>query len=431
MKQVTGRAIEEYSLNPSNNIDELENKMLLSFLKSSQHIGKNSELPKKTQNALKKFIRDLKIEDTNDIDTKIKRIENYIKTNIYAVEYSNDKLSDLDNVLEEKVASSTGIIKLYIALFNQLGIKHDMVFTCSKEFMRFDKEFEANIFLQDILLYFPKTKKYLAPNEGESRYGFPPGYFTDNYGLFIKQVTVGDFVSAVGKISKIKPVKAEETIDKLEIDVKFDSEDLSTINVDLKKYMSGYYGMYLHPFMGIIKPDKKEEIVESYAKNLNDNIEISSTSIDNVDPELFGSKPLIFNMKFSSEAFMEKAGNKYLFKVGDLIGPQMELYQENERKLPLENEFQRRYERTITVQIPEGYSIANLEDINIDNEYKDNGKTLLSFISNYTLEGNILTITADEFYKLNTVPVVHYEEYRRVINSAADFNKIMLVLTKE
>ncbi|MCB0399854.1 MAG: DUF3857 domain-containing protein [Winogradskyella sp.] len=391
----------------------------------------NAELSKKTQNALKKFIKDLDIDEKSDVETTIKRIENYIKTNIYAVEYSSDKLSDLDTVLKEKVASNTGLVKLYVALFNELDIKFDIVFTCSKEFMRFDQEFEANIFLQDILMYFPKTKKYLAPNENESRYGFPPGYFTDNYGLFIKQVKVGDFVSAVGKISKIKPVNAEETIDKLEIDVNFDNEDLSTINVDFKKYMSGYYGMYIHPFMDIIKPDKKEEIVESYAKSLNENITITNTSIDNEKSELFGSKPLIFNTSFSSEAFMEKAGNKYLFKVGDLIGPQMELYQENERKLPLENEFQRRYERTITIHIPKNYTIANLDDININNEYKEDGKTLLSFVSKYTLDGNLLTITADEFYKLNTIPVEHYEEYRRIINSAADFNKIMLVLAKE
>ena len=78
--------------------------------------------------------------------------------------------------------------------------------------------------------------------------------------------------------------------------------------------------------------------------------------------------------------------------------------------LPLENEFQRTYERTIKVTIPEGYTIANLDDINID---------------------NVLTITADEYYKINRVPVNIYEDYRRVINSATDFNKITLVLVKK
>ena len=48
-----------------------------------------------------------------------------------------------DNIIEDKVASESGIVKLYIALFNELNIKHQMVFTCSREFMRFDKDFEV------------------------------------------------------------------------------------------------------------------------------------------------------------------------------------------------------------------------------------------------------------------------------------------------
>ena len=139
----------------------------------------NAELSKKTKNALNRLIKELNINDHSDLDTKIRTLENYIKTNIFAAEFSNDKLSDLDTIIEEKVASEKGLIKLYIALFNALDIKHDIVFTCSREFMHFDKDFEANIFLQDNIIYFPKTKKYLAPNKNNSRYGFPPGYLTD------------------------------------------------------------------------------------------------------------------------------------------------------------------------------------------------------------------------------------------------------------
>lgn len=391
----------------------------------------NAEISKKTSSAIKKLIKELNIDTNTDLETKIRVVENYIKTNIYAAEFSNEKLSDLNSIIQDKVASDTGLIKLYIAMFNAMDIKHEMVFTCSREFMHFDKEFEANIFLQDIILYFPKTKKYLAPNENNSRYGFPPGFLTDTYGLNIKQVKVGDFVSAVGKIKKIKPVEASFSKDNMVINVGFDTEDVSLINVKLKKAMSGYYGMYLHPFMNLIKPEDKKEVVEGFAKSLNESVTINETKVENEDPTLFGVKPLIFNIDFSSDVFVEKAGNKYLFKVGDLIGPQMELYQEKDRVLPVESEFQRTYERTINITIPEGYEIANLDDINIDNTFEKDGKVLLSFKSSYQLNGDILTITADEFYKVNRIPVEIYEDYRRVINSAADFNKITLVLAQK
>ena len=52
----------------------------------------------------------------------------------------------------------------------------------------------------------------------------------------------------------------------------------------------------------------------------------------------------------------------------------MQLYQEKERVLTLEQEFHRSYYRTITVNIPKGYKITNLNDINIDNSYSENGK---------------------------------------------------------
>ncbi|WP_299110725.1 DUF3857 domain-containing protein [uncultured Winogradskyella sp.] len=391
----------------------------------------NSELSKKTKKSLQKLVKELNLNSDTDLDSKLRAIENYIKTNIFVAEFSNDKLSDLDTIIEEKVASESGIIKLFIALFKELDIKHDIVFTCSREFMHFDKTFEANIYLQDILIYFPKTKKYLAPNENESRYGFPPGYLTDTYGLFIKRVKVGDFISAIGKVKRIKPVKASHSKDNMIIDVSFDTDDISITNVKLKKSMSGYYGMFLHPFMNIIKPENKKEVVESYAKSLNESVTINKAEVENENPDLFGTKPLIFNIDFSSDVFVEKAGNKYLFKVGELIGSQMELYQEKERVLPLENEFQRTYERTINVKIPEGYTIANLDDINIDNVYTKDGKDLLSFKSSYELNGNTLKITADEYYKTNRIPVEIYEDYRRIINSAADFNKITLVLVKK
>ena len=53
---------------------------------------------------------------------------------------------------------------------------------------------------------------------------------------------------------------------------------------------------------------------------------------------------------------------------------------------------------------------------------------MFSFKSSYQLLGNKLIITADEHYKENKIEVSMYEEYRTVINSAADFNKITLLL---
>lgn len=406
-------------------------KDLTSYSEVAQNIYDfyNKDNSKKVTSELTKFLKDVNFDKKASLESQIKAIETYIKTNVYVAEASSDKLSSLEDILKDKVANESGVVKLYAALFKQLGVKFEFVYTCERDYMMFDKEFEANNFLRDLLFYFPKTKKYMSPTEVSSRYGFPPPFLTDTYGLFIKEVEIGDFKSAVGKVKYIKPVKAENTIDKMIVDVNFDPEDLTNINVNFQKAMSGYYALYIHPYMDLIKPEDKDEIIESLAKNLHEDVEITAKEIINEDASLFGEKPIKFDIDFSSSAFVEKAGKKYLFSVGDLIGPQTELYQEKERILPVESEYERSYIRTLKIAIPEGYSVANLDDININNAYSNsNNEELMSFYSSYTLDGSVLTIVADEHYRINHVSTAIYEDYRKVINSAADFNKITLVL---
>ena len=388
----------------------------------------NEALTKKTENALIKFIEGININDDGNTENQIRAIETYIKTNIYNPEYTNSSLSNLDDVLANKVASSTGLLKLYCSILNSLNINYQIVFTSDRNIMKFDNQFEANNFLQEVLLYFPDTDKYLAPTDTDSRYGFPPAYYTDNYGLFIKEVTVGDFKSAIGKINYINPIPAEVTKDIMEIEVSFNTSDLSQTDIYLQESLTGYYAMNLHPFMNLIPAENKTNILKSYAQRLDENAEIISSSFENEDPNLFGIKPLIFKAHLKSSDYVEKAGNKYLFKIGNLIGQQIEMYQEKERMLPVENEFQRVYERTIKINLPDNFKVANLDDLNIKYSYDVEGPNTLNFHSSYSLDNQVLTVTANEHYKVNRVAREDFEKYRTVINSAADFNKIVLVL---
>lgn len=403
---------------------------IVSYNKVSQNLYDfyYPEYDKKTQSLIDKFIKELQLSDTADEETKARKIDLFIKKNIFSSDVNGEDLQNLNEVLSRKVANETGVLKLYIALLRTLNIKHELVLTSDRNNLKFDKDFEANNFLTDFLIYFPKPKKYLSPNADGTRYGFPEPNKTDNYGLFIKEVTIGDFKSAIGKIKYIQPVKAAENFDTMLVDVTFNKDDLTENSIHFERSFNGYYAMSIQPYTNLILGDKKEELIDGIFESVSKNIEISSRKLVNEDPELFGVKPIQFIADFTSEDFVEKAGRKYLFKLGQLIGGQMQLYQEKERVLPLENEFQRSYFRTINVEIPKGYKITNLDDINIDNAYSEEGKELFSFKSYYTVKDNILSITADEHYRKNIVKVDVYEEYRKVINSAADFNKIVLLL---
>lgn len=386
------------------------------------------EYPKRTLKKLGDFVAQATAKAGKDEASIIRSLEFYIKGNVYQADGNNDELKDLEKVLDQKVGNDTGLMKLYTASLKLLNIKHEIVITSDRQDLKFDKDFEANNFLTDFLIYFPETKSYLSPDNSGSRFGFPPAYLTDNYGLFIKEITVGNLTTGVGKIQYIHPVTADKSVDEMIIDVDFDKEDISTTNVKLNRSLAGYYAMYFQPFFHLVKEEDRKELIEGFAKQLNQDVEILQKEVVNGDPELFGVKPIQFLIDFKSDAFIEKAGNKYLFKVGELIGQQVELYQEKERILPYENEFTRSYFRTINIHIPAGYKVVNLNDLVINNSLSRGKDEILSFHSSYDIKDNVISIKADEHYRVNLIDTGMYEDYRRVINSAADFNKVTLVL---
>ena len=386
------------------------------------------EYSKKTKKAIEEFVSLLDLNNEKDEAAILMKLENYIKSNVYISETGGEELKDLDEILMKKIANETGILKLYVALLRELNVKHELVFTSNRQELKFDKDFEAQNFLTEFLFYFPNNMTYLSPKDTDSRYGFPPAYLTDNYGLFIKEISLGNIKSGIGKINYIKAVEAQMTTDKMIIDVDFDKNDLTKNHINLERSFKGYYAMYIQPFIHLIKDDDKKKFIDEFAKNLNENVDIINSKITNDDPELFGIKPLIVEVEFNSNAFVEKAGKKYLFKVGELIGQQIQMYQEKKRVLPVESEFNRSYFRTINIKIPAGYKIVNLDDVNINNSYSIGDKKIVSFHSFYELNDTVVKITADEHYRENIIDVSLYEEYRKVINSAADFNKLTLVL---
>ena len=382
-----------------------------------------SELEKKL---IHKFAKNFKFDEDLKDENKARIIDLFIKENIYISENDSENLT---NVLKTKTANETGVIKLYIALFEKFNVTHEMVLTSNRLLLKFDKDFEATNFLQEFLFYFPASKKYLSPSKFGTRFGFPPPYFMNNFGLFITGYDINGKRKAFSEVKFIEGIPASLSSDEMLIEVNFNTKDLTKNTIALERKLNGYYAMNLHPFMNLIQPNRINEVIDQYfVQNSDKNAKVLKREFINEDPSLFGLKPFVVKFDISSEYFVEKTGDKYLFKLGDLIGPQMEMQQEKKRILPLEAEFNRSYYRTIKIHIPEGYQISNLEDIIIKNSYATKDKELFIFDSYYTLEGDVLTVTADEHYRETFVAPEIFEAYRTVINSAADFNKVTLIL---
>ncbi len=151
------------------------------------------------------------------------------------------------------------------------------------------------------------------------------------------------------------------------------------------------------------------------------------------------NKPFVVNSTISTESLInehktdyptKKRLKKYNFKLGSIIGTQSQLYSNSERVNPIEIRYPNFYEYSITIKIPRGYKIKDAEKININKKYVSNGNITAKFQSTYTINKNLLTITIEEFYKSLKYSKAKYQDFREVINAAADFNKLEITFIK-
>ncbi|WP_165824017.1 DUF3857 domain-containing protein [Pseudochryseolinea flava] len=387
-----------------------------------------SENSKDDEKALEKFIKTLGDNPSDKTEVRIRKIESKIKTTIQVnTERGDENLSKIESILKYKIASREGVTKLFMTLFTKLKINCYPVVTCSRENAKFDAGFDSWGYLDDYILYFPDTKGFLAPYSFESRYPLVPSQFTSQKGLFIEPFVMGDLKSALGSVQDIPAADYQLNVDNMDINASF-SDDFSTVIVDHTRSFSGYNAIYIAPYYNVMTEEQRTKLIDELTKGIAPDATIKTWKAKVDD----GKDVLSFDITttYHSTHFIEKAGPRFLFKVGQLIGPQSEMYRDDERVTDIENDYNRGYARVIKVKIPDGYSFKNLNDLNFDVAYLDKNEKPFLFHSSYSLNGNALEIKIDEYYKQIYAPLARYEDYRKVINAAADFNKVTLVLEK-
>lgn len=395
--------------------------------------GKNfysrlTSLTKDEEKAIDKFYNNMADKSASPTDVRIKTIEQKIKTSIQVDEDARgENASQLHSIIKNKIASKEGITRLFLAVFGRANIGVHPVLTCDRQSSRFDGTFDTWGYLDDYLLFFPATKGFIAPYSFQHRYPFVPEQFTATDGLFIEPFSLGTTRSGLASVKAIPAPDYKLNFNNLDIEVSF-NEDLSGNVIKKKELFGGYNGLYFTPYLPIMTKEHKVNMVETLTKSSAPDAEIVKWNAEAVTEGIHDH--FLMDVEFKSTHFIERAGPRLLFKVGELIGPQTEMYRDDKRVNPVENDFNRLYDRKIRVFLPSGYTIKNPDEINSNVVYHSDGKPPFAFISKYTLNGNVLDIEISEYYSEISVPLNRYEEFRKVINAAADFNKVTLVLEK-
>ncbi len=384
-------------------------------------------LSKDDVKALEKFIKSAKISPGLPTQEKIKKLEDLVKLTIKIDEQRRDEaLGSVESIIKYKVASKEGITRLLVNAYGQLGVSVQPVLTCSRERAHFDPDFDTWSFLDEYFLFFPETKGFLAPYF-PTRYPLLPAEYMAQYGLFVKPITAGGINSAVGQVKLIPAASYLANQDNLDMEVHFDNALEHNIVNQVRRF-TGYSAYFLAPFYDVASDQQRKEMLEGLIKETASDQQMLKHSAARATRD--GLDWFDATTEFKTAAFLEKAGPRILFKVGLLIGPQVEMYSDDKRTLAVENTNNRNYDRKIRIHIPAGYTVKNADQLKFDIKYNQTGDNPFLFKSDYTLAGDVLEIVISEFYKEINCPVERYEDFRKVINASADFNKVTLVLEK-
>jgi len=381
-------------------------------------------------NKVKRMIKSLSLDKLNELQ-KIQAVEKIIKTDFTVKEDGPEEYEDIKTILEKHVANERGILKLYLSCWEALGLEPQLVIATNRFTGKIDPQFALPSDITDLLFYFPKLNYYLTPTVPYLRLGAAPDYLASGKAIFIDYHFSDKGISYSRHHAKtIEPLSYEHNHLGIRAKVTFNNA-LSLPQISQETFWQGYRASSYRGIYRLMPETKKEEFLKNVTLLGMEDATIIKRDLEGEDINLSSDPDSYFKIKtiYTSPVVIEQAGGDYLLAVGKLIGTQSELYQEKERQTDIEFTSIANYNHEIIVEIPEGYSCSGLDAIKIHNVVNDKTEDLMKFDSDYTLNGNTLTIKINEVYKVLKLTKENYESFRKVVNSAADFNKVVLVLS--
>jgi hypothetical protein len=180
-------------------------------------------------------------------------------------------------------------------------------------------------------------------------------------------------------------------------------------------------------------PDRDERIndrKELFEKDLKSEFDVDKyEDFELVKDGRFGDTAwLQYKEKFTVKKLISKAGRNYIVEIGKMIGDQIKLdsAEMKTRQTDIWIPFARTIENTITVNIPDGYTVGGLQDLNtsIDNESG-------SFVSTAKVDGDKLLITTRKLYKKSFDKKELWPNYIAFLEPAYKFSQAKIVLKKK
>lgn len=364
-------------------------------------------------------------------ERQLYEIDSYLKNNLN-ISKQYPYTGNVEKLFKVKVGNTYSVIRVYILIFQSLNIPWQLVLTAPKTDKKFDPEFPSDVFLRDPLFYFSNTKLYLDPTDYEHRAGDISFIYEGQKAMFVKPMVIGEGISGVTRIDSIPERSRSYSLRENRISVSFDDE----MNAVIRTHGIGSgHGIDSRKIIYTLnEKDKADAFIEEMVRNEHKQgvfkvEEVLNYNLNNYDEY---KKPVEMKYQWTTDAFSELTGTSILFKYGQLIGKQIELYDEIKRSNPIDFYFPHDHKVRVEMRIPEGYAAKGFEGKNRSYAYKDAaGNELFGIDVKVYAQDDKIIMEIFEYYARSEYSPEVYAQFRDVINAAADINAYTLLLEKK
>lgn len=382
----------------------------------------------------RKFLKGLDIQELSDLE-QLKAIEKFIKEDIVETESGDDNYSNTAYIWKKKIANESGLIKMADQMLNAAGLKYKVYLCSDKDYLQIDPDFAFSSGMQDILFYFPELDVYMMPTNGYYYAGEIPNYLASTVALVVKDNEFPQ--TGVGKVKRLPDAAREKNLDGTRAVIDIDPIE-ETCTVKKTKFLYGDRATRSRGYYHFSDQDERKEYVEQWLVD-DLEMELSDIEIKNESLELnFGSADTVYySGVLEGSEIMTSIPNGFILNPGGIMGTQVSFYDTEDRVANIYLPESKTYKHTIIVNIPEGYTVEGLANLEFDERYSTKRRWLYGetrekakyrdeesraeFISTATFTGDQIRIEIDEFYVEGFYPKEGMTELQKVVNAAYEF----------
>jgi hypothetical protein len=331
----------------------------------------------------------------------IYQIEQQIKSEYKLIDDNPDEFAftDITTILRTKVCNETGMVKLMASIYYLLGVKSQILFASAKETIPLDSAI-VNIHLaNNILIYFPDLKQALAPASPNTRFPYYPSSWAGTLALRCRDTLIDKKADVL--VDFIQTPTTDYTTNNISLEATLNINEKGVNDVYIKQTVGGAPSLTIKTILSDTTESK-----ENLYNSLLPTGQISVTALTHKVQNDNWNQPLV-NAPFIIESSFKTDSLNVGMLINGLVQQHVTMPPAN---IPVEMAYPFYQESRITITVPAGYKMTNVNDYILDVHGVNLGYKILCKQTD-----NTITIFAVKWYKKNSYSGEEKKVFEKII----------------